>query len=72
MTLIVLGAILSFTDLVDNLVGTNLDTVGWILLLAGILSIVVGLIMNGQRARSHTVVERRGGPDVVERRDDLP
>jgi Domain of unknown function (DUF6458) len=59
--LIVVGAILSFTDLIDNAVNTNLDTLGWILIIGGVLSLVVGLVMNGQRANtSHTaVVERR-------------
>ncbi|MGE9808769.1 MULTISPECIES: DUF6458 family protein [unclassified Janibacter] len=65
ITLIVVGAILGFTDIVDNALDTNLDTIGWILLIAGILSIVVGLIMNGQRSRSqHT--------EVIERRGDVP
>jgi hypothetical protein len=59
--LIVVGAILSFTNLIDNAVNTNLDTLGWILIIGGVLALVVGLIMNGQRANtSHTaVVERR-------------
>ena len=34
-------------------------TLGWILLLAGILSIVLGLIMNQQRSRTKHVEERR-------------
>jgi hypothetical protein len=59
--LIVVGAVLSFTDLIDDAVNTNLDTLGWILIAGGVLALIVGLIMNSQRANtSHTaVVERR-------------
>lgn len=46
------------TDVVDDVVATT--TVGWILILAGALGIVLGLIAN--RGRSHTTV-------VEERRD---
>ena len=35
------------------------NTLGWILLLAGILSIVLGLIMNQQRSRTTHVEEHR-------------
>jgi hypothetical protein len=34
-------------------------TLGWILLAAGILSIVLGLVMNQQRSRTKHVEERR-------------
>ena len=34
-------------------------TLGWILLAAGVLSIVLGLIMNQQRSRTTHVEERR-------------
>lgn len=76
ITLMVIGAILSFTTLDSEYIGTNLNTVGWILIGGGVLAIILGLIQNTQRTRTeHTVVrERRGGPDVVERdvtdRDD--
>ncbi len=67
--LLVVGAIFSFTGVVDDLVNVNLDTVGLIMMIGGALAIVLGLIMNAQRNRTqHTMVsERRGGPDVVER-----
>ena len=63
IVLLVIGAILvtGAVDLpasVDDYVAT--DTMGWILLLAGALGIVLGLITT--RSRSHTTV-------VEERRD---
>jgi Domain of unknown function (DUF6458) len=71
--LLVVGAIFYFTPLDSNLLGTNLNTVGIILMLGGALAIVLALIMNAQRSRTqHTVVaERRGAPDVVERAPDV-
>lgn len=73
IVLIVVGAILAFTDLVDNAVNTNLDVVGWICLAAGILAVILAVIMNGQRANTtHTaVVEHRDTgvpPEVDDRR----
>lgn len=70
ITLLVVGAIMSFTTLDSDYIGTDLTTVGWILIAGGALAIILGLIQNAQRTRTeHTVVqERRGGPDVVERR----
>jgi hypothetical protein len=61
ISLIVIGGILSFTHLDDTLVKTNLDTVGYILIVAGLLALIVGTIQNRQRTNtSHTsVVERR-------------
>lgn len=72
VTLLVLGAILYFTNLDTRFLNTNLNTVGIILMAGGALSIILGLIMNAQRARTQhtTVSERRGAPDVVERRAD--
>lgn len=55
--LLALGAILAFA-VQDRLEGVELTTVGWILMAAGALGIVVSLIINGQRT------ERR--------RDDVP
>ena len=71
--LLVVGAIFYFTPLDSNLLSTNLNTVGIILMLGGALAIVLALIMNAQRNRTqHTVVaERRGAPDVVERAPDV-
>ena len=76
VTLLVVGAILKFTNLDSNLLNTNLDMVGIILMIGGLLALIMGVIQNGQRANtSHTTVtERRGAPDVVERveRRDTP
>lgn len=55
--LLALGAILAFA-VQDRLEGVELTTIGYILMAAGALGIVVSLIINGQRT------ERR--------RDDLP
>jgi uncharacterized membrane protein HdeD (DUF308 family) len=64
ITLIVIGLILvtgvvNFqTDFIDQ---TGL---GWILLAAGVLAIVLGLVMNYQRTRSTHVEERRNTYDA--------
>jgi uncharacterized membrane protein HdeD (DUF308 family) len=34
-------------------------TVGWILMIAGVLALVLGLVMNNQRSRTTHVEERR-------------
>ena len=70
--LLVVGAIFYFTPLDSNLLSTNLNTVGIILMIGGALAIVLALIINAQRTRTQhtTVTERRGTPDVVERRVD--
>jgi fumarate reductase subunit D len=48
---------------VDNVIATN--TLGWILIIVGVLAIVLALVMNAQRSRSKTVVEERRNPPVV-------
>ena len=77
--LMVVGAILSFTRLDNQIAGTNLDVVGYILMAGGLLALIVGTIQNRQRTHtSHTsVVERRNidegnveHRDVEERRTD--
>lgn len=62
IVLIVLGLTLALdvinvdTSLVDT------GTLGWILLVAGIVAVVVSLIVNQQRSKStHVVEERRDG-----------
>jgi uncharacterized membrane protein HdeD (DUF308 family) len=57
--LIVLGLIL-----VSGVINYDINfiedtTLGWILLAAGVLAIVLGLIMNQQRSRTKHVEERR-------------
>ncbi|NLG21124.1 MAG: hypothetical protein GX555_06775 [Actinomycetales bacterium] len=71
ITLLVVGAIISFTTLDESLIDTDLQVVGWILMAGGALALIMGLIQNAQRANSsHTVIEeRRGAPDVIERHD---
>lgn len=68
--LLVVGAILTFTGLDESYLDTSLDTVGWILMGGGALALIMGVIQNAQRTRHTVVEERRGGPDVIERRDD--
>jgi membrane-bound ClpP family serine protease len=60
--LLVLGLILllGVVDLpasVHDVVATN--TLGWILLLAGVLALVLGLVVNAQRSKTTHVEERR-------------
>ena len=54
--LILLFAIKEFPDSVQDVVDPS--TVGWILVIAGVLALVLGLVMNKQRATTH-VEERR-------------
>ena len=42
---------------VDNVIATT--TLGWILIIVGVLAIVLALVMNAQRSRSTRVVEER-------------
>jgi uncharacterized membrane protein HdeD (DUF308 family) len=60
IVLIVLGLVFALD--VINVDSSLVDgsTLGWILLLAGVLAIVVSLIVNQQRTRAHTVIEERG------------
>lgn len=57
--LLVVGLILVLD--VVNLDTTVIDTgtLGWILIVASALAIVISLIVNQQRTRAHTVVEER-------------
>jgi len=60
--LLVVGAILTFA--VDvNIPGITDDVLGWILMIAGILAIILSFIAQGQRQRSTSEhVVRREGP----------
>jgi uncharacterized membrane protein HdeD (DUF308 family) len=64
IVLIVLGLIFALDVINVDTSAVDTGTLGWILLLAGIVAIVVSLVVNHQRTRSRTVVE--------ERRDTLP
>lgn len=55
--LVLLFAINEFPDSVQEVVDPT--TVGWILVIAGVLALVLGLVMNRQRSRTTHVEERR-------------
>lgn len=58
IVLIALGAILYWAVEID-IPGIEDNTLGMILMVAGVLALLLGLIMNAQRGRSKTVVEER-------------
>lgn len=55
--LILLFAIKEFPDSVQDMVDPA--TLGWILVIAGVLALVLGLVMNNQRSKTTHVEERR-------------
>jgi cytochrome c biogenesis protein CcdA len=55
--LIILFAIKEFPASIQDVVDPT--TVGWILVIAGVLSLVLGLVMNNQRSKTTHVEERR-------------
>ncbi len=55
--LIILFAINEFPASLQEVVEPT--TVGWILVIAGVLSLVLALVMNNQRSKTTTVEERR-------------
>ena len=55
--LILLFAIKEFPDSVQDMVDPA--TLGWILVIAGALALVLGLVMNNQRSKTTHVEERR-------------
>ena len=55
--LILLFAIKEFPDSVQDVVDPA--TVGWILVIAGALALVLGLVMNSQRSKTTHVEDRR-------------
>lgn len=64
--LIVIGAILSFGLDPEQFDIFNINIIGYILMGAGVLSIILGLVMNQQRTTHREVVDRH---DDVDRRD---
>lgn len=66
--LLVVGAILSFavSSAVD---GVNLVMIGYILMAAGVLSLLLGLVMNTQRTNTthREIVDRKTDADVRHR-----
>lgn len=68
VVLLLLGLIfaLGVIDLpasVDDVIATS--TLGWILIIVGVLAIILALIMNAQRSRTRHVVEERRDPPVA-------
>ncbi|WP_183092188.1 DUF6458 family protein [Nocardioides stalactiti] len=59
IVLIVAGLILVLDVVNVDTTAVDTGTLGWILLVAGALSIVVSLIVNQQRSRTTAVVEER-------------
>ena len=58
--LIVLGLVFALDVINADTSAVDGSTLGWILLFAGVVAIVVSLVVNQQRTRAHTVVEERG------------
>ena len=58
VVLLVLGLIFTFALQID-IPGLGDQALGWILILGGIVSIILGLVMNKQRSESRHVEERR-------------
>ncbi|TWD82841.1 hypothetical protein FB561_3987 [Kribbella amoyensis] len=57
--LLAVGGILAFA-VSDRISGIDLTVVGYILMGAGALGLILAVVINGQRSRtSHTVVEER-------------
>lgn len=62
IVLIVLGLVLALDVVNIDTTAVDTATLGWILLAAGVLAIVVSLIVQKQRTRTTVVQERRDGP----------
>lgn len=70
--LLVVGAILAFA--VDySLQGIDVTTIGYILLAGGVLSLLIGIVVNTQRTNTthREVVDRHEDRDVRHRGEDL-
>ncbi|WP_298886757.1 DUF6458 family protein [uncultured Serinicoccus sp.] len=66
--LLVVGAVLTFA-IQTAVEGVNLVMIGYILMAAGVLSLLLGLVMNTQRTNTthREVVDRRTDADVRHR-----
>ena len=69
--LIALGAILTFA-LEVKVGGIDLDAVGWILMIAGVLGLVLTMVVWGPRRRQRAVTTDSTGYQRVEERDVAP
>ena len=58
IVLMVVGAVLAFGIEPDAWSVVNLNIVGYILMIGGLIALILALIANQQRQRSHHVVER--------------
>ena len=58
---LILGlGIINFPQGFDNVISeTSQHTLGWIFVIVGVLAIVLALVMNNQRTKTHVVEERR-------------
>ena len=63
IVLVVLGLVFALDVVNIDTAAVDTTTLGWILLAAGVLAIVVSLVINQQRSRT-TVVEQRREGDV--------
>lgn len=64
IVLIVAGLILVLDVVNWDTSSVDTETLGWILLVAGALAIVISLVVNAQRSRTTAVVEERRTPRV--------
>jgi uncharacterized membrane protein HdeD (DUF308 family) len=55
--ILLLGVIEDFPDAIAEVI--DVETLGWICLIVGILGIVLALVMNRQRSRTTHIQERR-------------
>lgn len=56
--LMAVGAILAFAIDVDSTNGFNINTIGWILMAAGLIGVITALAIFGPRRRAGVVEER--------------
>jgi uncharacterized membrane protein HdeD (DUF308 family) len=59
VVLIVIGLLFATPVISYDLAGVDDVMLGWILIAAGVLTLVLGLVMNHQRSRTTHVEERR-------------
>ncbi|HEV8055688.1 MAG TPA: DUF6458 family protein [Nocardioidaceae bacterium] len=59
VVLLVIGLILALDVLNVGTTFVDEGPLGWILVAAGVLAIILAFVMNAQRNRKHTVEERR-------------
>jgi uncharacterized membrane protein HdeD (DUF308 family) len=61
IVLIVLGLVFALDAVNVDTSAVDTGTLGWILLFAGVVAIIVSLVVNQQRSRSTRVIEDRRG-----------